>query len=93
MDDNIKLEDFNIRDALLKDFWDIIKKYKEEYQNKIDSAKTESLMIQTANEYLKQIEEGMDSAISKRLGFLKEEYRFGKKKNKEITSLQGNIFS
>ncbi len=93
MDDNIKLEDFNIRDALLKDFWDIIKKYKEEYQNKIDSAKTESLMMQTANEYLKQIEEGMDSAISKRLGFLKEEYRFRKKKNKEVTSLQGNIFS
>lgn len=92
MYDNIKLKDINVRDALLKDFWDIIQKYKEEYQNRISSAETEDLMKQIADEYLKRIEEGMDSAISERIGFLKEEYRFRKKKNKEITSLQGNIF-
>lgn len=92
MEDNIKLKDISIRDELVKDFWDIIKKYKVEYQNKIGSAETEDLVKQIANEYLKRIEEDMDSAISERIGFLKEEYRFKKKKNKEITSLQGNIF-
>lgn len=49
-------------------------------------------MKQAANEYLMRIEENMDSAILERLGILKEEYQFGKRKNKEVTSLQGNIF-
>lgn len=93
MNDNLKLEDIHIRDALLKDFWDIIKKYKDEYQNRIRSVETEDLMKQAANEYLMRIEESMDSAILERLGILKEEYQFGKRKNKEVTSLQGNIFN
>lgn len=34
----------------------------------------------------------MDLAISERLGILREEYRFGKKKYKNVTSLKGNIY-
>ena len=47
-------------------------------------------MIQAADEYLKRIEEDMDLAISERLGILREDYRFGKRKYKKVTSLEGN---
>lgn len=90
--DNIKLKDYDIWDALRGDFRNVTEKYKEEYQNKISSAESEELMIQAADEYLKQIEEDMDLAISERLGILRKEYRFGKRKYKKVTSLEGNIY-
>jgi hypothetical protein len=90
--DNIKLKDYDIWDALRGDFRNVTEKYKEEYQNKISSAESEELMIQAADEYLKRIEEDMDLAISERLGILREDYRFGKRKYKKVTSLEGNIY-
>lgn len=92
MIDNMKLEDINIRDALAGDFSEIIKRHKEKYKNIISNAETEDIAVRSANEYLKLIEEEVDSIIAKRMGNLREDYRFKKKKNTEVKSLQGNIF-
>lgn len=90
--DVIKLKDIKKQDKLFEDFGDIVRKYKKEYQNKISSAETEELMIQAADEYLKRIEEDMNLAISRRLEVFREEYKFGKRKYKKVTSLEGNIY-
>lgn len=90
--DNMSQDYNDLIEGLVNDFYVIVNQYKEEYQNKISSAETEDQMKQIANDYLKLIAEGMDAAILKRKGILREAYKFGKKKNREITSLQGEIF-
>ncbi len=84
MMDNMSQDYNDLIEGLVNDFYVIVNQYKEEYQNKISSAETEDQM--------KQIAKGMDAAILKRKGILREAYKFGKKKNREITSLQGEIF-
>lgn len=90
--DNMSQDYNDLIEGLVDDFYAIVNQYKEEYQNKISSAETEDKMKRIANDYLKLIAEGMDAAILKRKGILREAYKFSKKKNKEITSLQGDIF-